>query len=193
MNVSRLCKLVALASAAVAPAASLAQDFRPMVKAGYDFGGDTLVTAVFTNGSTQSIKANDGLFVGGGVSILNDAKNLQGEVTLSVKYESIDASNGSVEFTRFPLEALVFYRESQFRLGGGVTYHLSPKVKSSGVVGGLSIDFKDALGVVLQADYRVWREMAVGLRYTILEYKTASGPAGTAKSNGFGVAFRMSF
>jgi hypothetical protein len=193
MNLSRLCKVAALAFAAVVPAASLAQEVRPMFKAGFDTGGDTLVTAVFTNGSTQSIKANDGLYVGGGVSILNDAKDLQGEVTLSYKIESIDANNGSIEFTRFPLEALVFYRESRFRLGGGLTYHLSPKVKGSGIVGGLNVEFKDALGVILQADYLVWREMAVGLRYTMLEYKTASGPAGTAKSDGFGVTFRVSF
>lgn len=191
-GLKRIAVIVCACTAAV-PAASVAQDFRPMVKAGYDFGGDTVVTAVFTNGSTKSIKANEGLFVGGGVSIMNDARNLQGEVSLSYKFQSIDASNGSIDFTRFPLDMLVFYRESRFRFGGGLTYHMSPKVKGSGVVGGLNVDFKDALGVILEADYLVWRDMAVGLRYTILEYKTATGPAATANSDGFGLAFSVSF
>jgi len=171
----------------------LAQDIQPMVKAGIDFGGDTVVTVLFTNGSTQSIKANDGAYIGGGVSYLSDDKTLQGELTLAYKTDSIDASNGSVEFTRYPLEALLFYREQAFRLGGGFTYHLSPRIKGSGIVGNANVDLKDAPGAILQADYRVWRELAVGLRYTILEYKATNGFTGTAKSNGFGITFRASF
>lgn len=193
MNMSQLCKVAALAFAVVVPAASLAQTIRPMFKAGFDTGGDTIVTAVFTNGSTKSLKANELLFLGGGVSILNDDKDLQAELSLGIKTDSISASNGDIDFTRYPLDALVFYRESKFRLGGGLTYHFSPKVSGSGVAGGVDIKFKDALGVILQADYLVWREMSVGLRYTMLEYKTASGPAATAKSDGFGLVFSWTF
>jgi hypothetical protein len=193
MNLSRLCKVAALAFAAVVPAASLAQEVRPVFKVGIDTGGDTVVTALFTNGSTKSIKANELLFLAGGVSILNDDKNLQAEVTLGIKLDSITASNGDIDFTRYPLDALVFYRESKFRVGGGLTYHFSPKVSGSGVAGGVNVNFKDALGVILQADYLIWRGMSVGLRYTILDYKTSSGPSRTVNSDGFGVAFSMYF
>jgi len=54
----RLLPALALVVAAAVPAASHAVEVRPMLKAGYDFGGDTLVTVVFTDGSTKSINAN---------------------------------------------------------------------------------------------------------------------------------------
>jgi hypothetical protein len=44
---------------------------------------------------------------------------------------------------------------------------------------------------VLQADYRLAEKMALGLRYTSLEYKFTG--AASAKSDGIGVVFSMSF
>jgi len=185
--------VAALLLATAAPALSLAQDIRPVFKLGYDFGGDTLVTALFTDGSTKSIKANDGLFMGAGASILNDAKNLEGEVSLTYKFQTISASNGNIHFTRYPLDALVFYRQYQFRVGGGLTYHMSPKLEGTGVVGGLNVNFQDALGGILQVDYLFGPTVAVGLRYTMLEYKVTSGAGGTARSDGFGLGFATRF
>ena len=181
--------LVLMVIAAV-PIASLAADVRPVFKAGYDTGGDTIVTAVFTNGSTKSIKANEGIYFGGGASFLLDSKDIEIETTLSIKYTSITASNGDVTWTRFPLEALVFYRAPKFRVGGGLTYHLSPKLSGSGVAGGLNVNVDDALGVVLQGDWLITQKASLGLRYTNLSYK-ANGVK--ANSDGVGVTFGMRF
>jgi len=175
---------------AAVPLASLAAEVRPVFKAGYDTGGDTIVTAVFTNGSTKSIKANEGIYFGGGASFLLDSKDIEIETTLSIKYTSITASNGDVTWTRFPLEALVFYRAPKFRVGGGLTYHLSPKLSGSGVAGGLNVNVDDALGVVLQGDWLITQKISVGLRYTNLSYK-ANGVK--ANSDGVGVIFGMRF
>jgi hypothetical protein len=98
-----------------------------------------------------------------------------------------------VTWTRFPLEALAFYRFEKVRLGGGLAYHINPRLKGSGVVGGLDVKFKDALGVVLQADWRITQAIAAGLRYTFLEYD-AKGPfTGNAKSDGLGLTFSWNF
>ncbi len=172
---------------------SYAADIRPMIKAGYDFGGETLVTVVFTDGSRDSIKANEGLFFGGGASIVNDTKDMEIELTLSYKFQTITANNGDVDWTRWPLEALVFYRLPQVRVGGGLTYHLNPKLSGSGVVGGLDVKFQNALGFVLQADYRLTDRANLGVRYTSLEYTVTGGGAGAAKSNGIGITFSGSF
>src|SRR6266568_3700597 len=91
----RLLPALILVAAAVIPAASHAVDVRPTLKAGFDFGGDTLVTVVFTDGSTKSINANEGLYFGGGVSILSDSKDIETEVSLSYKFTGINASSGS--------------------------------------------------------------------------------------------------
>src|ERR1700704_6723443 len=144
--VVRVFSMIVLATAA---SASQARDVRPVVKGGFDFGGDTLVTARFTDGSTRSVKANQGFYVGGGASILNDAGTLEGELSLSYKMGLVDASNGDLKFTRLPLEALAFYRWTSFRLGGGLTYHINPELKGSGVASGVNHSFDNAAGFVL--------------------------------------------
>jgi len=162
---------MALMLAAAVPAASLAADVRPVAKLGFDFGGDNLVTAQFSNGSSESIKANELLYLGGGASIITDSKDIEVEVTLSYKFKNISATNGDIKWTRFPLEALVFYRMPKFRLGGGLTYHLGPKLSGSGIASNINGNFDDSLGLVLQADYLITQKASVGARYTSLKYK----------------------
>jgi hypothetical protein len=182
-----------LAGAAfLAASASQAADVRPFVKAGADVGGDTLVTVVFVGGDTERIKANEGFYFGGGISFLNEAKTLEGELSLSYKFNSITASNGDVDWTMMPVEALLFYRLPQWRLGGGFAYHLNPKLDGSGVIGGLNVKFDDAFGIVLQADYLIRPNFAVGVRYTDVKYEV-SGGGGSARSGGIGgtVSYRF--
>ena len=184
----RLKVLAALLAAAAIPAASLAEEIRPVFKLGYDFGGDTLVTA---NGSTKSIKANEGFFMGVGASIFNDARNVEGELSISYKFQTIDANNANLQFTRFPFDALLFYRQYRYRVGGGLTYHLNPKVQGSGAAAGSNVNYEDALGAILQGDYLFGTKTAAGLRYTMLQYKATSGAGGTARGDGFGLVFSM--
>lgn len=170
-----------------------AADFRPLLKAGFDFGGDTMVTVVFTDGETESVKANEGFYLGGGLAIIDADRRMEYQLTLAYKFALIDATNGDVEWTRFPLEALAFYRFPHVRVGGGLTYHINPRIDSSGVIGDLDIKFKNALGFVLQADWLISDKIALGGRYTILEYDAKGAFSGTAKSNGLGISFSINF
>jgi hypothetical protein len=170
-----------------------AADISPLLKAGFDLGGDTMVTAVFTNGDTETIKANEGFYLGGGVALIDAARNVEVHLSLAYKFAAVDARNGDIEWTRFPLEALAFYRFPRVRVGGGLAYHMSPKLEGSGVVGGLDVKFKNALGAILQTDWRITEKIAAGARYTILEYDAKDAFAGSAKSNGFGLTFSMNF
>jgi len=167
-----------------------AVDLHGMAKVGLDFGGDTVYTALFTDGSTRTIKANQGFYIGGGVALVEVAKNIDTEFTLAWKFTSITASNGDITFTRFPLEALVFYKFEKVRLGGGLAYHISPKLSGSGVASGVNTSYDNALGGILQADYRITDKMNVGLRYTSVDYKVGGA---TAKGNGAGITFSSSF
>ena len=186
-------RVLAVAAALAGPVAVEAAEIRPLFKAGFDFGGDTMVTAVFVDGSTEKIKANEGVYVGGGAAIVNDRRDWEFHLTLAYKFTMIDASNGDVEWTRFPLEALAFYRFQKVRLGGGVAHHINPALEGSGVVGGLDVKFKNATGLVLQADWRITEALAAGVRYTALEYD-AKGPfTGSSNSDGLGVTFSWSF
>jgi len=195
MKGARLAAVVSIAAMLLGTAsAAHATDVRPMIKAAADFGGDTLVTVVFTDGSRESIKANELLSLGAGVSIVNQAGDIEAEVSLSYKFALISASNGDVTFSRWPIDALVFYRLPELRLGGGLTYHINPKLSGSGVASGLDASFDDALGLLLQADYRVTPKINLGIRYTSLDYKLhVGGATATARSNGVGVVFSASF
>jgi hypothetical protein len=186
-----LCVLAFLAGSAALGAQ--AAEVRPLFKAGFDAGGDTLVTVRFTDGDTENVKANEGFYLGGGAAILDADRNMEYHLTLAYKFALINASNGDIEWTRFPIDALAFYRFSHARIGGGLTYHVNPRLEGSGVVGGLDIKFKNALGFVLQADWLITKNIALGGRYTALEYDAKSPATGSAKSNGVGIAFSMSF
>jgi len=198
---------LALVIAAYVPATSNAIEVRPVFRMGAEFGGDTIVkvgTTGGTGGSSRTIDANQGLSVGGGASILTDSKDIEAEVTLSYKFTSISAQNGDIKWTMLPLDALVFYRMPKFRLGGGLTYHLSPKLDGSGDAGDLNATYKDALGLVLQADYRFTERFLLGLRYTNVTYKASGSPQASAtvvtttpptsaKTNGVGIIFSVRF
>ncbi|HMH19212.1 MAG TPA: hypothetical protein VK572_13815 [Burkholderiales bacterium] len=202
-SLSKALAVVALVVAAVIPTASHAVDVRPIIKAGFNFGGDTLVTVNTTGGgsSTRSLKANQGLYVGGGASILMDS--IEVEVSLSYKFATIAAQNGDIDWTVIPVDALVFYRLASVRLGGGLTYHLSPTLKGSGDATGLKAKYDDALGFVLQADYVLRNRYNFGLRYTNVSYKAnsiqtnpaliATTPASNPRTSGVGFVFSMNF
>jgi hypothetical protein len=186
---------------AATPMASHAIEVKPVFRAGIEFGGDNLVKVNASGSGSKSIDANQGLSLGGGAAIITDSKDIEGEVTLSYKFSGITASNGDIDWSVLPLDALVFYRLPKFRLGGGLTYHLSPTLKGGGVASTLNAKYKDALGFVLQADYRFTDRLALGLRYTNVTYKKssiqtsafASVPPDSAKTNGVGITFSMSF
>jgi hypothetical protein len=186
-------RVLAFFAASLCVGLTHAADIRPLLKAGVDLGGDAMVTAVFANGETETIRANEGFYMGGGAAIIDAARNMEYHLSLAYKVAAVDASNGDIDWTRFPLEALAFYRFARGRAGAGLVYHISPKLEGSGVVGGLDVKFKNALGAVLQADWRITEKIAAGLRYTILEYDAKGAFAGSAKSNGVGLSFSMNF
>lgn len=181
-----------------APAASQAVDVSGIVKLGYDFGGDTMVAATLVSSlgtSTEKIKANEGLVLAGGLSIMNDAKNFSVDATIGWKSEQINASNQDFEFTRFPVDVLAFYNlplgeKGKFRLrfGAGMTYHINPEFSASGDLANGSVDFDNATGFVGQIDTVLSpgrSGLNFGLRYTAIEYEADGVPA--FKANGAGL------
>jgi len=168
---------------------SYALDVRPAIVAGYDAGGDKIVNISYSSGKTDSIRANEGLRIGGGVSLLNEAGNVEFLGTLSVKYLYLHADNANVTWISLPLDALLFYRRQSFRFGGGLTYAMNPQILGSGAAASVETKLDNALGAVLQGDYLVG-PISLGLRYTLLEYTLAGAPV---KSNGLGISFGFTF
>jgi hypothetical protein len=169
-----------------------ALDVKGNFKIGYDGGGDALVTVVFTDGTRENIKSNEGFYLGGGVSLITDDKSVETEISLSYKFEEITASNGDVTWSRLPLDVLAFYRWSKVRAGAGATYHINPELDGSGVASGLNGSFENSLGFVIQADWRITENMNLGARYTMLDYEV-SGSNTKVDATGIGVVFSGNF
>ena len=169
-----------------------ASEIKGILKTGYDFGGDTLFTALFVNGQTGTVKTNEGFYFGGGIAIINHAETIATEITLSWKFQDLNANNGDVRWERFPLETLVFYRASKIRIGAGLTYHINPQLEGDGVLQGLNIAFRNALGAIVQTDYFVTPSVSVGVRFTWLEYEQETTGA-KFDSSGGGVTFGINF
>jgi hypothetical protein len=189
MKTSKQLLALLVSGAAALPLAAQAVEVHPVIVAGVDFGGDKIVTVQFTNGNSDSIRAGDGLYLGAGVSIRDDDNKIEFLGTLNYKYTSISADNGSVTWTRIPLDALAFYRWEKFRLGGGVTYHTSPKISGSGFASG-SVTVDNALGEVVQGDFLVGPKFWIGLRYTHITYKNSNG---SAKGDSAGLTIGYAF
>jgi hypothetical protein len=178
-----------LAGSAATAVVSQAAELRPVFVAGYDTGGDKIVNVKFTNGDSDSIRANEGLYAGGGISVLNDDENIEFLGTVSYKYSSVHADNGDITWTSIPIDALLFYRMRSFRIGAGPTFVMSPRLKGSGIAGGLNTTVDNAVGLVVQADYLLGK-VAIGLRATFVDYKAGGA---TAKGNGVGLSFGITF
>src|SRR5579862_1578440 len=91
------------------PVVGHAVTLRPLVGINAEFGGDRLLKVVYTDGSESDVNAGQGfsLFGGAAVEDFIDLQpfsiDLQG--TLGVKYATVQqASNGNIDFFRFPAE-----------------------------------------------------------------------------------------
>lgn len=167
-------------------------DVKGVVGFGYDRGGDKVATASFVGGGTESIRANAGMHFFGGLLLgQNKPGGVSLQTTIGIKYDSIDASNGDLSWTAYPLEALVFYNTQYVRVGLGVSYHLNPELDGDGVAGNVSARFDDSAGFVAQVEYRATSvPFTVGLRYTDIDY---SHPLLRNAVDGSGIGLTMSY
>jgi hypothetical protein len=154
-------------------------------------GGDELaqVQLVYDDGdtSTESIEAGGFVYVYGGMQF--DTPVFPMRFTLGYFTDSIDASNGSVSFSRIPLELMGLHTSGQHTMGMGLTYHLSPELDMSDAGLG-SYDADDALGLILMYEYTFENNLAVGVRYTSISYDFANVDV---DGNNLGILLEMKF
>ena len=153
MNVSSL-KKIGLLSVALCSAASTAQalEFYPTAGIGLDNGGDSILDVTYTDGSTDSLNLGNGLniFIGA-EAVLNEEETIFGNFSIGWKNSSIDpAVDGKASITRYPLEAMLFYRAGKHRFGVGATHHLEISLDTGGLLAGYNVEFESGIGTILQ-------------------------------------------
>lgn len=149
--------------------------FKWLVRGGIDLGGDEMARAYFTNGNDDKIHAGEMLSVAaGGIYSATpfSQPGFETEVTFGWKFDSITGKNGSIDWDRYPLEVLEFYRTGTWRFGGGISYHMNPQLSGDGVAASLgTVSFDDALGVAGEIDYLTDTGLLIGGRITLIDYE----------------------
>lgn len=162
--------------------------FHLMINAGMTYGGDTVATAYFNNGSSTDIKGGGLMQFGAGG--LYQFENTPLALMLSANYHfhSAGGTGGSVSFNRFPIEALAYYTgKERFRLGGGVRIINSPEADSTTQGSGFTVKnvlYKDTTGLVAEIGYQLSSEGWINFRFVSEKYqgKTATAYNGATAS-----------
>jgi opacity protein-like surface antigen len=169
---------LAIGSAFSAQAADAGSPFKFLLGAGLTFGGDTLITVPFTDGSTDSIKAGGLVHLyGGGEYRFGDQFAVQATVGYHIN-DTKAASNGSVRFTRIPVDLLALYSVTEkVRLGGGAQFVSGPELKGSGVASNVSQKYDSTTGVIVEGEYLFTPHTGLKLRYVAEKFKPEGGGA----------------
>ena len=167
------------AALALASLGAIADESRPLhfvVGTGLTFGGEKLATVSYTDGTTQDIRSGGLVALYAGVDVrATDLMSFQ--ATLGYHADSTStASNGSVRFSRVPLEVLGYFHVSdKIRLGGGVRLVNSPELKGDGIASGVNTKFDNTTGVILEGEYLFTPRFGLKLRAVSESYQPSGG------------------
>lgn len=161
------------------------EGFSAVFLGGFTQGGDTLGKFdyyKYRDKQRDEVDAGDGGYAAVGVAYTFSAP-IQLQLTAGVHSTGISANNGSVSFTRIPVELMSFFHiASRHRIGVGLTAHVGneldvdldafinddvtyPKVE-------YELDMKDTLGATIQYDYQIpFVEIRIGARAAYMEYE----------------------
>lgn len=183
---------VALISTRAAAAPEVGGELRMQLH----FGGDSIATVGYSDGSESDLDAGDYLTFGAGVTLIpvrvqDHALELglfAGVGSWSTGPENTD---DRLQLFRFPVELLAGWRinfphESlALRVAAGLEYQFVTGVRGTGSLEGeVDLDLDDALGWVAEVRAN-WELLALGLRYTRMSYEApAHGVAFDASSIG---------
>ena len=140
-----------------------------MVELGLHNGGDDLITANFTDGSSATINAGE--FLALDLGVVWDMGMLEGRVTGGWMYDSISAIDGSIDFSRFTHKFILLFKAGDWRFGGGYAYHFNVELDGSGAASLADSEFDDALGWEAEVNYYFNESVYVGLVYTDIDYE----------------------
>jgi hypothetical protein len=143
-----------------------------LLRMGLDVGGDKLAEVQYANGDTAQLTAGGLVTFAAGV-LIHPAAPWALEATVGYKIDKVNASNGTLQFSRIPVDVILSYANSGHRLGAGATVHLSPTGKCE--VDGYcneSVSYNHALGGIVQYVYGWGRDRGVelGVRGTFIHY-----------------------
>jgi hypothetical protein len=175
----------------VAPADDHVAHF--LLSGGITYGGDTLETANYNNGTSIDIKAGGLIQFGTGVRLQLPDEPISLQLTANYQWDEASSRNGNnVRFTRVPLEATLFFAPADhWRLGLGARYVTNAHLRGPSNLGYYSDDYKNSTGVLFDAGYQPIRHLWIDGRYVVESYTSKypdlSGNMPKYNANHFGI------
>ncbi|MFA7398896.1 MAG: hypothetical protein WCZ98_00265 [Sideroxydans sp.] len=152
-----------------------------LINVGMTYGGDTVATAVFTNGSSTDIKGGGLLQFGAGGLYQFEQQPIALMLSANYHFHSVSGANGSISFDRLPIEALAYYTgKERFRIGGGVRIVNSPEADSTAPGSGFdikNITYKNTTGLVAEIGYQLSSEGWLNFRFVSEKYQGETATA----------------
>jgi hypothetical protein len=155
-----------------------------LIEGGIEYGGDEILQVFFTNGEDQTMRAGQGGYIAvGGELQFSSVKQLMLRASMGIKYNTTAADNANIRLTRFPVHLTPFWKiNDDFRLGIGLTTHMSPRLKGDGFIP--DVTYTSTVAPRFEFGYK-W----IALTYTAISYKDKSGESFSASSIGASISF----
>ncbi|ROH93784.1 peptidoglycan-binding protein [Stagnimonas aquatica] len=159
--------------------------FGVLLEGALEWGGETVATVGFTNGSTQDVDTGQGVTLAGGL-YFRPVEAVDIRATAGYKLVTTKASNADITLTRYVLKLTADYLlPGGFRIGAGPVQHMNIKFDGDGI--GPNLEFDNALGYVAQLG---WKWLAVS--YTGMKYQLKNS-AQEIDANNVGATFTWEF
>jgi hypothetical protein len=153
------------------------------VVAGLDleYGGDNVVKVTFTNGSTQNLRAGQGVAVNFGLHYQPARSNFDIAGTIGYKYVTTAADNADIHLDRVVIKLIGSYTSSNaWWVGAGPVWHTGTHFKGDGFVP--DVNFSDSTGFTVQVGWR-W----FGAGYTNMSYSAEAPFRGSVDASSVGI------
>lgn len=154
------------------PAPLQEKKMRFFVGMGFTGGGDEIAEVYYDDGDKGDVTFGSLIQLGGGIDYrINSDLSLQASFNTHVSSQGAD--NGSVRFTRLPLELIGYYNVSpQWRLGVGARYVSNARIRSTGAASNVGdYDFENTMGGLVEAEYLLSNKIGIKLRYVSEKYE----------------------
>ncbi len=152
-------------------------------------GGEPLLEASYTDGSTRKLGAGDAATFALGV-MMEPVGGTPHLLQLQANGGFNIMSIAGIFWSHWSWELLGFYAYKPFnlRIGGGFQYNSHLGLEGTGSFAGSKVPFDDSLGLLVQADWQL-SFLSFYLRYTSVAFKPTGAPAGfPANSIGAGMS-----
>lgn len=113
------------------------------------------------------------------------------QITIGYHVDAIKTNDGTITFSRIPLDIIPTWEFEKHRMGLGITYVFDPKLDTDNIKGIDDVNYSETIGTMIHYQYKFNQRLSIGARYTEVKFS----PIGDASvtSNGAHLGLNLEF